>query len=379
MNIPEPKPSVPTALLEYIKKVCAGLHGHQIKSIAAVVAAILAEQSGIQAQLAKGMGNQEAGCKRIWRLLHNPRLSPKLLAELVFEQVLGQLPEFGKIRLAFDWTIEGKQYLLVISLAQGGRAIPIFWRAYKEKVLQKRMKKYERLMLQRVLRRLLEVVEPSRVILTADRGFADVQTFRLLKQYRMAFVIRVKYSTLVELEGKWGSLKEIAPESGEQRRSVGPIGYCKSDPERLVLSVSRLKENTPAHERWYLVSNRKWSAGKMAREYSRRFGCEEGFRDVKWELGFAAARMRDIQAWSRMFGLMALGLLAVSSLGSKLLLGSKKVAAKLLRRVGSRRKGRWDVSLISAVLDLLKQDKVFYKYLNPCIKLELEHSIQNVS
>jgi hypothetical protein len=30
-------------------------------------------------------------------------------------------------------------------------------------------------------------------------------------------------------------------------------------------------------------------------------------------------------------------------------------------------------------LDLLKQDKVFYKYLNPCIKLELEHSIQNVS
>ena len=68
-----------------------------------------------------------------------------------------------------------------------------------------------------------------------------------------------------------------------------------------------------------MISNQSRRAKATAAEYARRFGCEEGFRDVKWELGFAQARITDIQAWSRLFALFALALLAVVSLAMKLL------------------------------------------------------------
>jgi hypothetical protein len=98
----------------------------------------------VQAGLAEVFGNQEAAGKRIARLLQNPRISPKELSEMVFEQSLKQLPKVGKVRLAFDWTIENKQYLLVISLVRNGRAIPLFWRGYEEHRLKGRMKLIER-------------------------------------------------------------------------------------------------------------------------------------------------------------------------------------------------------------------------------------------
>ena len=139
--------------------------------------------------------------------MQNPRISPKELAENVFLQVLKQLPKVGKIRLAFDWRIENKQYLLVISLVRNGRAIPIFWREYEEQRLKGKMKKIERAMLKRVLKKLKEKVGERRIILTADRGFADVETFRLFKRLKIAFVIRIKCNTLILIRGIWKSLK----------------------------------------------------------------------------------------------------------------------------------------------------------------------------
>ncbi len=106
--------------------------------------AIIEQRTAVQAGLAEVFGNQEAAGKRISRLLQNPRISPKELSEIVFEQSLKQLPKVGKIRLAFDWTIENKQYLLVISLVRNGRAIPIFWRGYEEKRLSGKMKRLEK-------------------------------------------------------------------------------------------------------------------------------------------------------------------------------------------------------------------------------------------
>jgi hypothetical protein len=62
-----------------------------------------------------------------------------------------------------------------------------------------------------------------------------------------------------------------------------------------------------------VVSNRPYAAQKAAQEYGRRFGCEEGFRDAKWWLGFAKARIAQIKAWSRMFALFAIAMLAMIS------------------------------------------------------------------
>ena len=311
--------------------------------------------------------------------MQNPRISAKDLAEKVFLQVLQQLPKVGKMRLAFDWTIENKQYLLVISLVRNGRAIPIFWRGYEEHRLKGKMKKIERAMLKRVLKKLKEKVGKRRIILTADRGFADVETFRLLKRLEIAFVIRVKCNTLIQMRGVWRSLKTIELKTDGEQQKIGKRGYCRSDEESLEIAVSCVKATDEAKDRWYLVSNMKWSAEKMVAEYRRRFWCEEGFRDVKWTLGFAKARIKEIKAWTRMFSLHALAMLVLSSVESEMLLKNKNKGEEQMRKVASRKRGGWTISLITATIKLLKQDKSLYNCLNPFIKLNLCNTLQNVS
>lgn len=103
--------------------------------------ALIAQQTGCQAQLARSFGNQEAASRRLSRLLHNDRLEPRHLADAVLLQALVQLPSHGPVRLAIDWTIEGHQHLLVIALVVGRRAVPLYWRAYEAGGLKGRMQR----------------------------------------------------------------------------------------------------------------------------------------------------------------------------------------------------------------------------------------------
>ena len=114
-------------------------------------------------------------------------------------------------------------------------------------------------------------------------------------------------------------------------------------------------------------------------EYAHRPGCEAGFRDAKWWLGFAQARIKQIAAWSRLFALCAMALLVVASLATRLLLRGNQQASALLRRVASRRRGRCALSLISAMISLLHQEPGLYEHLAPRIKLKLEGDLANVS
>jgi hypothetical protein len=61
----------PTRLEDYIKDLLPWAHGHQVKSIATFVAAIIEKQTGNQAELARTQGNQEAAIKRLSRLIHS--------------------------------------------------------------------------------------------------------------------------------------------------------------------------------------------------------------------------------------------------------------------------------------------------------------------
>jgi hypothetical protein len=109
-------------------------------------------------------------------------------------------------------------------------------------------------------------------------------------------------------------------------------------------------------------------------EYARRPGYEAGFRDAKWWLSFAQARIKQIRAWSRMFALVALALLVLVSLSMRLLWHHSPQAAALWRRVASRRQGRCELSVVSAMGSLLQQDPSLYDHLVPRIKLKLEGS-----
>ena len=364
-----------TRLIDYITELLPWAHGHQIKAIAAVVEAIIEKQTANQAELARQFGNQEAAVKRISRLIHNQRLSPTALAEAVLLQVLSQLPKTGKVRLAIDWTIEGSHHLLVVSLVTGSRAVPLYWRAYDERVLKGRMRRYEYAVIKRVIGCLQKQVGRRRLRVTADRGFADVDLAQMLEDLHVTYIIRVKNSTKVFFEGQWRNLKTLRFEGNARWRNFGRLYYCESSPHRLYVTMSRARNRAGKWEIWYLISNSAGSARQTTHEYKRRFGCEEGFRDVKWELGFSAGRIKDGHAWSRMFGLFAIGLLIVVTLGMKLLGGGSNQAFQLLRRVASRRRNRWELSMVSAMVSLLATDKRLFGHLSPLTKLYLEVSL----
>src|SRR5919204_1624969 len=185
----ETQDSPTTRLDHYIEYMLPWAHGHQRKAIRYFVTAIIARQTGCQAHLARSFGNQEAAAKRLSRLLHNERLEPLHLADAVLLQALGQLPTHGPIRLAIDWTIEGHQHLLVVSLVMGRRAVPIYWRAYDAAVLKGRMRRYEMAVIRRVLTRVQGAIGRRRVLVTADRGFADVALVEVLTERGVEFIM----------------------------------------------------------------------------------------------------------------------------------------------------------------------------------------------
>src|SRR5882672_8946507 len=72
------------------------------------------------------------------------------------------------------------------------------------------------------------------------------------------------------------------------------------------------------------------------------------------------SRVKQIDAWSRLFALFAIALMALTALGMQLLVRGGTQARELLRRVASRRRGRCELSLIAAVIALVQQDKTLF-------------------
>ena len=369
-----------TRVTDYIKEMLPRAHGHQIKALTTFVAAILQRQTGRQAQLARTQGNQEAACKRISRLLHNPRLAPKALAEAICQQALRQLPRQGIVRCAVDWTSEGDQYLCVVSLTIGRRAVPIYWRAYGQSVLKGRMKRYEIAIIKRAIRLITKVVAKRRLRVTADRGFADQELIETLQTLGLRFVIRVKGDTKILWGGVWQKLKTLKFIGHSKRRTLGWVEYCQSAPQRGWLTMSRQRDKQGKWQSWYLFGNEVLSATAQSSDYAQRFTCEEGFRDAKWYLGFKASRIACIKAWSRLFALFAIALLVLTTLGTFIFLqGPLPLARRHLRQVASRRTGRCELSLLSATLALLQQDWDWFSCLLPNTKFNLLRTLDNVS
>ena len=147
----------------------------------------------------------------------------------------------------------------------------------------------------------------------------------------------------------------------------------RTQPQRFWVVQARARNKKGRWEYWHLVSNRSLTAFTMAHEYARRFGCEEGFRDAKRELGFAAARIAAIEAWARMFALVAAALLILTQLGTELL--HHPQCAQWLRQVRSRRRARTELSLLAVVCHLLEQVAAFVELLSPQTKLNLEAAL----
>lgn len=360
-----------TRLQEYINTMLPSAHGHQRHAIADFVLALLHVQSCCQAELARFFDNTEAALKRLSRFLHNRRLETEVLALAYTRLLLAQLPATGPLRISVDWTIEDTQHLLVASLAVGRRAIPLFWRAYRVEELKDRMSSYQRDFIQKLFDQLLSAIDRKRFILTADRFFADVEWLDLLDSLGISYVIRSKDNIKVLVGREWRKLKTLRFRGNQRRRSWGRVWYCETDPRRLHVVQSRKRNREGRWEVWHLVSNRPLSAHTATSEYGRRMGCEEGFRDSKRLLGFAEARIADLQAWQRMFTLVAIAVMVLTCVGCQLI-KNFELTQHLLTRVRSRRRKRSELSLVRAVAELLSKQKSLWELLSYHYKLNLE-------
>jgi len=136
---------------------------------------------------------------------------------------------------------------------------------------------------------------------------------------KINYLIRVKGNVKVFRGGHRTKLNRLRFVGDARRRNLGRLPYCERSPRRLWVTMSRARDRRGNWSVWYLVSNQLLRAEQAAAEHSFRFSCEEGFRDLEWALGFAEARIKQIDAWSRSFALFAVALVALTALGRRLL------------------------------------------------------------
>ena len=366
--------STPTRLATYVTALFPKMHGHRRNGFADFVFALILTRSCCQAKLARTFDNSEAALKRLGRFLHNDAITAEESAKAVGHFVASRLPRTDWIRIAVDWTIEDDKHLLVATLIVGSRGVPIFWRPYQATHLKGKMRAYETSFLTELIRTVLKGVRRDRILITADRGFADVSLVALLERLGVVYIIRTKGNIKVLVEGQWRKLNTLWFRTNQRQRTFGKLEYCERSPRGVFLSMARKRTKTGRWGVWYLVSNREWPPASAAREYARRWNCESGFRDAKSVLGFSQARIEDVEAWARMFALVAIALLVLIRIGGALLTVPEYLT-RVLRRVRSRRRARSEVSLVRAIADLLKTSSDLWAWLLHRGKLNLETAL----
>jgi Transposase DDE domain len=363
----------PTRLEHYINTLMPETHGHQRKAFGDFVAALLVVRTCCQATLARYFPNFEAASRRLTRWLHNSRLDVQTQAHAHALVLVHHLPRSGPVRVAIDWTTEDQQHLLVASVIVGRRAVPLYWEAYTTAERKGRQRALEVAFLRQVIEQELGRVVRERLLVTADRGFGDSLLLTELARLQVPFVLRLAAHITVWLDQQWQKLGRLPMRHTTRRRALGRLWCLRSNPQRCWVSQARARNKKGRWEYWPLVSNRPLSAFSMASEYARRFGCEEGFRDAKRTLGFAAARIAQIEAWARMFALVAAALLVLAQWGTHLLTHPQRQT--WLQQVRSRRRTRSELSVITVVCHLLDQGIALWPLLTPHAKLNLEATL----
>jgi hypothetical protein len=82
-----------------------------------------------------------------------------------------------------------------------------------------------------------------------------------------------------------------------------------------------------------------------------------------------------VHAWSRLFALFVIAMVALITLSIQLLVRNGNTAQTLLRRVASRRGKRRELSLIAATIALIQQEPSLLGLLTKDLKLNLLYDL----
>jgi hypothetical protein len=174
-----------------------------------------------------------------------------------------------------------------LSLAHGGRAIPLVWLVLPGKGLTQ-MEKLETL-----LTRAATFLNPrvKQVVFVADAGFRDCDWAQLCLKIGWNYGIRIACNTYVTLTNGWyGSIEQLGVRP-DQRRYYQQVGLTQAQKLCTNLTVTWTPgDEKHAPELLAVISNQPAAHARL-REYAVRMHTEESFRDDK-SGGFDMAHTR---------------------------------------------------------------------------------------
>lgn len=223
------------------------------------------------------------GIKQVDRFMSNSKIKPVVLREGLVRAVVGNRKA---VEMTMDWTDFDKddQTTLAISLVlRHGRAIPLVWTNVRKSTLKGKRAMHERTAVQ-MLRDALP--KGAHVTLMADRGFGDTKLFdHLIGIPGFDFIVRFRKDYKIHAEDYLGKAREAVHRNGRIRVFKDALlTGNERGPYTVVLYKARKMKDS-----WCLATNIDTVDGRdIVNKYSRRFECEESFRDLKdWRFGLA--------------------------------------------------------------------------------------------
>ncbi len=255
--------------------------------------------------------------RRFRRWLGNRRIEVAPLYGPLIQQAL---QEWGRhtLYLALDTSMLWNQYCLMrLAVVYRGRAVPLVWEVIEHGSSSVSHETYAGL---------LETVPPLlpagvKVVVLADRGFADTALFAQLRGLGWHFRIRIKAPFRVLRPGHPPCKVEdfaLAPGRALFLHNVAITAEAFGP-----VSLALARHSTTGEE-WYIVSDEPTSVQTFS-EYGRRFDIEENFLDDKSN-GFQleSSLVRDADALTRLCLVLAVATLYLVAQGTQVVQTHKR-------------------------------------------------------
>lgn len=256
--------------------------------------------------------------KRLSRWVNNPRINPAKLYSPLVKAVFANWQD-PEVYLTFDTSMLWDEYCLIrVCVVHLGRAIPIGWRVLKHKSSSVKLDTYKDL-----LKRVSKLLPANpKIVLLADRGFADAQLVRYVRGLGWHCRIRIK-----------GNFWLHHPRLGWIRVSKFPMSLGTAQLIHNVI-IHKHSSLTGVHlalgweetsgEKWYILSTEPTTL-QTFREYGLRFTIEENFKDDK-SSGFNLenSKLRSAPALSRLCLVMAMTTLFLTATGVEVVVSGQR-------------------------------------------------------
>jgi hypothetical protein len=309
-----------TRLINTLSPLVSVAHIAHLTNWVWIVVGILQANSMALSRIAThipGDAKAESRVTTIRRWLKNFRVDVWEFYRPVLEQTLQGWQTVTAIVILDGVMVFGDRWQVFrLSLAHGGRAIPLVWLVLPGKGLTQMEK------LETMLRRAAAFLNPrvKHVIFLADSGFRDCDWAQLCLKIGWNYAIRIAGNTYVTLNNDWyGSIQQLGVQPG-QRRYYQQVWLTQDRKLFTNLSVTWTpgdEKNPP--ELLALISSQPAARARL-REYAVRMHTEESFRDDK-SGGFdmAHTRLQHADRLERLLLALAIAKLWCHELGEQVL------------------------------------------------------------